>query len=98
MDEKQALWVPQCAYPLIKDQKYPVRPRKEPRFCRLVSVFQLTTVVNLVRSSLIPSGPTLAPAKVASVTKNLDFAVDSERPFSLIHCNSLQVFASMVSK
>ena len=36
--------------------------------------------------------------KVASITKNLDFATDKDKPVSLIHCRSCLVSDSMISK
>ena len=54
--------------------------------------------VSFVKSGLMPSRPTCPPAKVASVTKNLDFAADKDRPVSLIHCRSCLVLDSMILK
>ena len=71
---------------------------KEPRFCKTFGVFQSAIAVNLVRSGFMPSGPTLPPAKVASVMKNLDFVVDRDSIVLLICCSSFLVPASIISK
>jgi hypothetical protein len=65
------------------------------RFCRLVGCFQSTMAVSFMRSGRMPFGPTLAPAKMASVMKKLDFVADRESPFSLTHVSSVRVFWSI---
>jgi hypothetical protein len=63
------------------------------RFCRSVGRFQSTMAVSFVRSGFIPVGPTLAPAKTASVMKKLDLAADRESPFSLTLVSSVRMLA-----
>jgi hypothetical protein len=68
------------------------------RFCRSVGHFQSTIAVSFVKSGFIPVGPTLSPAKTASVMKKLDLVADRESPFSLTLVSNVQMLVSVVVK
>ena len=82
----------------MRDLKWPVRHKKDPKFCKSFGILQSVMVVNFVRSGLMPSGPTLPPAKVASIIKNFDFVTERDSLVSLICHKSLHVFPNIISK
>ena len=59
-----------------------MRPKKPIRSWTSFGIGQLAVVANLSRFGLMPSVPTIAPAKSTSVTNSFVFVGDSERPRS----------------
>ena len=85
------------AYPLIRSQKYPVRPKKLPRFRRSGGCRQLTIVVNFVLSGCTPSVPTFDPANTISIINSSDFLAERDIDFSHTCSKNSQVHRIMSS-
>ena len=84
-------------YPLIRSQKYSVRPKKLPRFRRSGGCHQLTIMVSFVLSGCTLSVPTLDPANTISVINSSDFLTERDINFSCTHSKNSQVHHIMSS-
>ena len=85
------------AYPLIRSQKYPARPKKLPRFRRSGGCHHLTIMMSFVLSGCTLSAPTLDPMNTISIINSSDFLAERDIDFSCMHSKNSLVHCIMSS-